>query len=70
MTPRQLDEWAAYYSVEPWDSESMRHLIARATSFICRSFGAEVEPWHVLGTDEPVKEVSPNQAVNLFRGAG
>lgn len=66
MTSHQFDEWVAYYKLEPFGYEAIKDVIATSGAAVCHAFGAKVMPWMILGKDEPVAEISPNQAIAMF----
>lgn len=69
MSPQELDEWLAYYTVEPFGAEHLAGVVANAASAVCHALGAKVTPWMILGKEESQQELTPNQAAAFFRAS-
>lgn len=79
LTPDQLDEWAAYYQVEPWDNRSLLAQVCetvdrKITEAICCTTGTRYDAkYHgtiddyLMGHRPPKKPQTPADMVRVLK---
>lgn len=72
IEPRQLDEWIAYFRLEPDELCRIREVLVQGLTALCIANGMKIEPEHIdpaRAEDKKPQYVSPKLAANLFAGA-